>query len=85
MNKLQAYAKTLPEWLTYSQARELTGGMSSDNLRYYIKKKMIAAIKRRKTFSSRAYYVLINKDSLLSFIEQVQEERGAIPVHTPAH
>lgn len=83
MKKLQAFADTLPEWLTYPQAGKLSGGMSRDILRYYIKKKRIAAVKRRKNFGSRAYFVLINKESLLSFLEQVQAEVGAIPVHAP--
>lgn len=83
MKKLLALAETLPEWLTYSQAGELSGGMGRDTLRYYIKKKSIAAIKRRKNFGSRSYYVLINKESLLAFLEQVQAESGAIPVYKP--
>ena len=62
MKKLQAFADTLPEWLTYSQAGELSGGMSREILRYYIKRKQIAAVKRRKNFGSRSYYVLINKE-----------------------
>lgn len=83
MNKLHAYAETLPEWLTYAQAGELSGGMSREILRYYIKRKQIAAVKRRKNFGSRSYYVLINKESLLSFLAQVEADVGSIPVHTP--
>ena len=85
MKKLQAFADTLPEWLTYSQAGELSGGMSREILRYYIKRTQIAAVKRRKNFGSRSYYVLINKESLLAFLAQVQDEVGAIPVHAPEH
>ena len=85
MKKLHAFADTLPEWLTYSQAGELSGGMSRENIRYYIKRKQIAAVKRRKNFGSRSYYVLINKESLLAFLAQVQDEVGAIPVHSPEH
>lgn len=80
MNRLHALAATLPEWLTYAQAGALADGMSRDSLRYYIKQKRIAATKRRKKFSSRAYYVLINKQSLLAFLEAIQEESHNIPI-----
>ena len=79
MKHIKTLAETLPEWLTYAQAGELAGGMSRDNVRYWIKKGEIAAIKRRKRFSSKAYVVLVNKESFIAFLERVQEEHGFIP------
>lgn len=82
MKHIKKLAETLPEWLTYAQASELAGGMSRDNVRYWIKKGEITAIKRRKRFSSKAYIVLVNKESLIDFLERVQSETGAIPITT---
>lgn len=80
MKRILNLAATLPDWLTYAQAGELAGGMSRDKIRYYIQRGEIHAIKRRKNFSSKAYFVLVNKESFLSFLDKINSELGYIPV-----